>query len=112
VPTIQGVTSIAAGQENPNVLSGSIYEYLPFNAQVDIGVVGDAAGEIRVSVNSGSDTLLESSPISRANRVPVFPDDFSLTDVALRSERLVIRARNTGVAANNLFWAVRITPMS
>lgn len=108
MPTIQGVTSVAAGATNTNVLSGSIYEYLPFNAQVDIAVVGDAAGELRAQVNSGSDTLLEESPISRQARVPVFPDDYSLSDIAVAGERLVIRARNTGAGANNLFWAVRV----
>jgi len=110
MPTIQGVTALLTGTTNNNVLAGSIYEYLPFNAQVDIAVVGDAAGELRIAVNSGSDTLLEESPISRANRVPIFPDDYSLTDIAMAGDRLKIAARNTGAGTNNLFWAVRITP--
>lgn len=111
MPTIQGVTSTAAGASTANVLSGSAYEYLPFNARVDIAVVGDAAGEQRVTVQSGSDVLMEESPVSRQARVPVWPDDFSLSDVAEAGDRLKIQVRNTGAGANNLFWAVRITPI-
>ena len=111
MPVIQNVTSTAAGQTTQNVLAGSVYEYLPFNAQVEFGICGDAAGEGRVTVLSGSDTVLEESPISRQARFPIYPDDFTLVDVARAGERLVIRHRNTGVAANNLFWAVRITPI-
>jgi hypothetical protein len=111
MPTISGVTPIAAGASNPNVLSGSAYEFLQSPARVDFGLVGDAAGELRVTVQSGSDVLLEESPISRAARVPVWPDDFSLSDLALAGDRLKVQARNTGVASNNLFWTVRITPL-
>lgn len=111
MPTIQGVTSTAAGATTQNVMTGSVYEYLPFNARIEFGIVGDAAGEGRVTVLSGSDTVLEESSISRQARFPVYPDDFSLVDVAQAGERLVIRHRNTGVGANNLFWAARITPL-
>jgi hypothetical protein len=111
MPTVQGVTSTAAGATTVNVLSGSVYEYLPFNAQVEFGIVGDAAGEGRVTVLSGSDTVMEESSISRQARFPVYPDDFSLVDVAAAGERLVVRHRNIGAGANNLFWAVRITPL-
>lgn len=111
MPTIQGVTSTAAGAVTANVLAGSVYEYLPWNARVEFGIVGDAAGEGRVTCLSGSDTVLEESSVSRQARFPVYPDDFSLVDVAAGGERLVIKHRNTGAGANNLFWAVRLTPL-
>src|SRR5882762_2144912 len=110
MPIVQGVTSTAAGAITPNVLTGSVYEYLPFNAQLEFGIVGDAAGEQRVTILSGSDNILEESPVSRAARFPVYPDDFSLVDMARAGERIVVKVRNTGAGANNLFWAVRITP--
>lgn len=111
MPTVQGVTSTAAGGLTANVLAGSVYEYLPFNAQIEFGIVGDAAGEGRVTVLSGSDTILEESPVNRAARFPIYPDDFSLVDVAAKGERLVVKHRNTGAGANNLFWVLRITPL-
>lgn len=110
MPTIQGVTSIAAGGTNTNVLSGSAYEYLPRRAIVEIAVVGDTDGDLRATVQSGNDVLLEESSISRQNRVPVYPDDFNLEDVAEAGDRLKIAARNTDATnANNLFWSLRIT---
>lgn len=111
MPMMKGFISIAAGATNANVLAGSAYEYLPWNAQVEFGVVGDAAGELRCTVQSGSDAILEESPISRAARIPVYPDDYDLVDVAGGGERLVIRVRNTGVGANTVFWGVRLSPL-
>ena len=111
MPMIQGVTNTAAGAITLNVLAGSVYEYLPFNAQIEFGIVGDAAGEGRVTVLSGSDTVLEESSVSRQARFPVYPDDFALIDMSQAGSRLVIKHRNTGAGANNLFWAVRLTPI-
>lgn len=113
MPLIQGSVSIAAGAVNDNVLSGSQYEYLPFNAMLEIGLNGDANGaDLRVDVYSGSDVLLENAPMSAQNRIPVYPDDFQMVDAAAAGERIKIRARNTnGAAARSIFFAVRIAPL-
>lgn len=109
---IQGITSIAAGAVNDNVLAGSQYEYLPFNALLEFGLNGDANGnDLRVDVYSGSDVLLENAPMSDLARIPVYPDDFQLTDVAAGGERIKIRVRNTNAGAVSLYHAVRITPI-
>jgi len=111
MPTIRGVTNLLAGIANNNVLSGSAYEFLQFPARIDVAVVGDAAGTARATVQSGSDVLLEESPISRANRVPVWPDDYDLSDVGAPPDRLKIAIRNTGGVAIDVFWSIRITPL-
>lgn len=111
MPSIQGVTNLAAGASNPNVLQGSAYEFLPMHATIKVAVVGDAAGAARATVQSGSDVLLEESPVSRQNRVPVFPDDFGLEDIAAAGDRLKIALRNTGAGAIDVFWSVRIDPI-
>src|SRR5262245_7171885 len=112
MPTIQGVQAAqAAGTIVPNVLSGSAYEFAPFHARADIAVVGNAAGDQRVTVQTGSDVLLEESPISRQNRVPVWPDDYSLSDVVAKGDRIKIQVRNTGAGAVDTFFAVRLTPI-
>lgn len=114
MPTIQNVTSVPGASSNSNVVAGSAYEFAPFHARVDIAVVGDAApGFMRSTVQAGSDVLLEESPISQQNRFPVWPDDFTLSDVVAKGDRIKIVARNTDVAANahNIFWAVRLTPI-
>lgn len=112
-PVIQNSVSIAAASVNDNVLSGSQFEYLPYNAAVAFGLNGDANGaDLRVDVYSGQDVLMESAPMSAQNRIPLWPDDFTLTDVAGGGERLKIRVRNTNAgAARTIFFAVRIQPL-
>lgn len=113
MPVIQGTTSVAAASVNDNVLSGSQFEFLPFNASLEFGLAGDANGaDLRVDVYSGSDILMENAPMSAQNRLPVYPDDYTLTDVAAAGERLKIRVRNTNAgAARSINYAVRITPL-
>jgi len=112
MPTIRGSASIAASGVNDNVLANSQYEYLPWNAYLEIGVNGDAnGGDLRVDVFTGQDVLLEAAPCNVQNRIPVYPDDFDLTDVAAAGERLKIRVRNTSAAgARTVYWNVRLTP--
>lgn len=111
MPLIQGSTSTPAATVTPNVLAGSIYEYLPFRAAMRIGLVDAAAGEQRVTVTVGPTVLLEESPVSVAARVPIMPDDFLLRGVGQAGARLVIKVRNTGVGANILRWAVDLQPV-
>lgn len=113
MPLIQGTTSVAASSVNDNVLSGSQYEYLPWPAMLEFGLVGDANGaDLRVDVYSGSDVLLENAPMSAQNRIPIYPDDYSLVDAAAAGERIKIRVRNTSAAgARSLNFAVKITPL-
>lgn len=109
MPLIQGSTSVPAAGTVANVLAGSAYEYLPRNAIVEIGLVDEAAGDLRCTVQSGSDVLMEESPVSMADRMPIYPDDFPLEDTARGGERLVVRARNTNpTTAAVLRWAIRL----
>jgi hypothetical protein len=113
MPVIQGTTSVAAASVNDNVLQGSQFEFLPYNAFLEFGLNGDAnGGDLRVDVYSGQDVLMESSPMNIQNRLPVYPDDFTLQDVAAAGERIKIRVRNTNAgAARSINFAVRITPV-
>ncbi len=114
MPLIQGSTSVAAASVNENVLANSQFEFLPFNAALEFGLNGDANGaDLRVDVFSGQDVLLESAPMSAQNRIPIFPEDFQLTDVAAAGERIKVRVRNTNAAAaRTIYFAVRITPIA
>ncbi len=111
MPSIQRQVSIAGDSVNANVLEGSQFEFLPFNAFLEFGLVGDAnAIDLFVDVYSGQDVLAEDMQISAANRIPVYPDDFPLTDVAMAGERIKIRVRNVNAAARTIFFNLRITP--
>lgn len=112
MPLIQNQTSVAAATVNDNVLAGSQFEYLPYNALLEFGINGDAnGGDLRVDVYSGQDIVAENLIPSTQNRVPVYPDDYQMTDVAAAGERIKIRVRNTNAGASRtLFHSVRITP--
>ncbi len=107
---INDETSVGANATVANILTGSIFEFMPFNALLQIGLVASATG-LQLTVSSGSDILLQESPISVQNRFPVFPEDFPLEDVTAAGERLTIRVRNTTAGALTLFTTVRITPV-
>lgn len=114
MPTIQNSISVAAASVNDNVLSGSQYEFLPYDANLEFGIVGDAnAADLAIDVYSGQDVLAEGLQPSAQNRTPVYPEDFTLTDVAAAGERIKLRVRNiNGAAARTLFYSVRITPIA
>lgn len=113
MPTIQGSVSVAASSVNENVLAGSQFEFLPYDAALQFGIVGDAnAADLRVDVYSGQDVLMESAQPSAQNRIPVYPDDYNLDDGAAAGERIKIRVRNTSSSASRtLFYAVKIVPI-
>jgi len=113
MPVIQGTVSIPASDVRDNVLTGSQFEFLPYDASLEFGLNGDANGaDLRVDVYSGQDVLMENAPMNVQNRLPVFPDDYSLTDVAGAGERIKIRVRNISAAGpRSINFAVRITPI-
>lgn len=113
MPQIQASASIAASSVNDNVLTGSQFEFLPYNAFLEFGLNGDAnGGDLRCDIFSGQDVVTEQLTPSVQNRVPVYPDDFVGNDVAAAGERIKIRVRNTSAAgARVIFFAVRITPV-
>lgn len=109
MPTIAVSNSIAANSVNDNVLQGNQYEFLPYNSLLEFGIVAAATG-VLCDVYSGGDTLIESGDVSAANRSPIYPDDFNLTDVAAAGERIKVRLRNTTGGAIVVKTTVRITP--
>lgn len=111
MPLIQNNASIPANATTPNLLSGSIYEYLPFDAYIEVAMVSAVANALRGQVVSGSDVLMEDGLLSGANRVPVYPDDFNLQDYAAAGDRLVLRVQNTTAGAVTVLYAVKITPV-
>jgi hypothetical protein len=112
MPVIQGKATIAGSGVTDNLLSGSQFEFLPYDAGLAFGIVGDAnAADLRVDVYSGQDVLMESAQPSAQNRIPIWPDDYNLEDVAGAGERIKIRVRNLNAATRDIFYAVKITPV-
>jgi len=107
---IQDSVSIAANAVNDNILSGSQWEFLPFNAHLLFGLNAAAIGLV-IDAYSGQDTLVEAMIPLIKTTTPIFPDDFVLEDVAAAGERLKVRVRNTTGGALVLLFSVRITPI-
>lgn len=94
-------------------ITGSLYEYIQFNAKVDIAMVqqtGTVGGIVAV-VNSGPDTLMEEAPISAAGRFPIMPDDYFLSDIAAQGDRLKIQLRNTTGASLDVVTVLQLAPV-
>lgn len=92
---------------------GNQYEFLPFDALVEVALLADAGDSWDASVFSGSDVLLQNSRIDAlALATPIrYPDDFDLQDIAAAGERLGCALTNQTGAVADVRTAVRITPL-
>lgn len=95
--------------------TGWQYEYLPWPALVEIGMIHDgAANSLVATVTSGSDTLMEESPVNAGATDGVFPTDeqLDLVDEAMAGDRLKIRARETGGASTtDMMTRCKLAPL-
>lgn len=92
---------------------GNQYEFLPFDALIEIALLADATDTWLASVFSGSDVLMQASNLDMlAIATPItYPDDYSLQDVAAGGERLGCSLTNNTGAVADVRTAVRITPL-
>ena len=111
---VKSKVTLAAGAANANVLSGSVYEFATEPVRVEIGMLASAIG-LTAAVTVGKDTLLEDGSavdvVSIANKGPVYPDDFTLNDVALPPDRIRIAVKNPTAGAVDFFYTLKTTPI-
>ena len=108
MPVIQKEISVGVGETVENAISGSAFEFLRGNAIVSIGVTAAATGTF-VTVQSGSDIVLEESPCRVLTTFPIIPDDMYYNDVGVVGDRLVIRLRNPTAGAIIMRVLVQLT---
>jgi len=112
MPLISGRQDILTLVTVDNLLTGSQFEFLPYDSFLEFGLTSEGiVGDYTVDVYSGQDVLLESGEVSILDRIPIYPDDFSLNDVAAAGERIKIRVRNNSAGTLNFFFALKITPL-
>lgn len=113
MPTIRAITvTTAAGRAN--ALAQSQYEYLPFDARVEFSVIsnGSANAQAFATVYSGTDVLQQRAEVDHeTDKVPKYPDDFLLDDVAAAGERLSVELEFPGVAGSKVTTVAKITPL-
>lgn len=102
--------SVPANDQIDNVLAGSIYEFLPWDAQIAFANNAAATG-LQITISTGTDLIQEEAPPNVATVFPKINEDFDLTDVAPQGERIVIKARNTTGAPIILRSSTIFTPV-
>jgi len=102
--------SVPANGQVDNVLSGSIYEFLPWDAQIQFANNAEAAG-LQVTISTGTDLIQEEGPPKVSTEFPKINEDFDLADVAPAGERIVIKVRNTTGASVILRSSTIFTPV-
>jgi hypothetical protein len=110
MPVMQFETSVAAGASNNNFLSGSAFEFARQRQIVSLGIVAAATGTF-VTIQSGSDVLLEESPPMVLTTMPIVPDHFFYNDVMEVGDRLKVAARNPTGGAVIHRGIVQVNPL-
>jgi len=112
MPLVQSTDSMLTLTTIENVLTGSQFEFLPFDSFLEFGLAGAGVlGDFLLDIYTGQDVLAESMPISILDRMPVYPEDFVLNDVAGAGERIKIRIRNTSAGTLIVNTSLKITPI-
>ena len=102
---VQGTNAIVLNASSGNVLSGKQLEIPENHVAVKAWAAASAVGMV-ASMQAGSETLLEESAVSQANRFPVEPDDRLVQDVVFKGKRLSLNFRNTTGGTITVYWAV------
>ncbi len=112
MPVITNTTTVTTGQ-TVNLVSGSQYEYLPADALIEIGMLGDVTGGL-VTIISGSDLLAQEGALpflTGAGNYPKYPDDFHWSDHAAAGDRLTVQVRNPTGGSIIVRWVVKVSWM-
>jgi len=110
MPVIQKEVLVAASGTEDNLISGSSFEFLRSNAVVSMGITASATGLV-ATIQSGSDIVLEESPVAIKSTYPIIPDEMYYNDVGVAGDRLVLRIRNTTAGALTVRCIVQVTQL-
>jgi len=113
MPLIKTLDQAVAAAATIFPWQGNQYEFLPFDAFIEIAILADAADSWDASVFSGSDVLMQNSRIDQlALATPItYPDDYSLSDTAAAGERLGLVLVNATGGVADVRSAAKITPL-
>lgn len=116
MPTIRKKVTVPAGGAPVYPFQGDQFEYLPFDARVQIAIVQEelANTNVQATVYSGSDVLQQNGPItekpSGSGANPTYPDDFLLDDEADAGDRLNCVLSNSGSVGATVNVVAVLTP--
>jgi len=110
--TIQKRVQIGATSTNANILSGSIFEFLPADMVLNLGFVMEGAGLLVTILRNGEIIAEDVVPNigAAATTMPKIPDDYMVTEEPfLAGDRLTVKVQNTSGGALYLNYAVNYT---
>jgi len=113
MPEMRGTLSLATLISNPSLLTGQVYEFMPYDAFVEIGIVQSATGLI-MSISCDTDVVVQDvgqTNIPIKATPPVYPDDFMPGFSCMRGSRVFLAVRNPTGGTLTGFYSVRITPL-
>jgi len=103
---MQGLTTVGTGV-SVNVLSGQLYERMPFLGDIRLLATADATGDGRATLYAGGRVLMAESPLSRQARFPIDPDDLLLPSARVGAgQQLVLQARAAGAGTSIFYWRI------
>lgn len=111
MPAIQTTQTLAAGASVANLFAGSAFEFARTRTLVSLGVTATLGGTF-ITINSGSDVVLEESPPFVSAGYPIVPDQMYYNDVMEAGDRLRVAARNPTAGAVQLFAVALMTPVA
>lgn len=98
MPAMIKQISVAANSTNPNLFTGSTFEYARVRQVVSLGVAAAATGMF-MTFNVGADVVAEEFEPPIDTLYPIIPDRFYLQDVAEAGDRYALSARNSTAGA-------------
>jgi hypothetical protein len=107
---MQFEVSVGAGLSNSNLVSGSAFEFARQRQVVSMAITAAATGSF-VTIQSGSDVILEESPPMVLTTMPIVPDHFYYNDVMEAGDRLKIAVRNPTGGAIIHRLIVQVNPL-
>lgn len=110
MPVIMREVALLTLTNSDNLVAGSTFEIARTRQIISVGVVASATGTF-ITINSGSDVVLERTPPPVKATYPVIPDEMFFTDVMEAGDRLVIAAQNPTGGTITFRVVVQITPV-
>lgn len=116
---VSGRRSIGAAGFVANLLTGQVFENIPYDANVEIALISATAAAdpttgLIAQVSCDGDIVLqdvnEPNLLVKATTA-VYPDDYALQLQCTAGSRLFLQVRNNSIAAIVAFYGVRIQPI-
>lgn len=110
---MRGTISLATLASTPNLLSGQVYEFMPYDALVEIGVCQSATGLI-MGIACDTDVVVQDvgqTNIPIKSTPPVYPDEYMPGFACAGGSRVFLSVRNPTAGTLTGFYSVRITQL-